>query len=102
MFLDAPRFDQAVDSVTQTTQGGESHVTVTYGNKGRMVLPLLVRFTFADGTTQDVTAPVDVWRADPTRYTATYTFKQAVKRIALDPDTHLPDADTSNNVWTAR
>jgi hypothetical protein len=101
-FMERSRFDQAIDSVTQVTQGSETHVTVIYGNKGRMVLPLLVRFTFADGTTKDEVHPVDVWRANPVSYTATYNFKQPLKKITLDPDTHLPDAETSNNTWAAK
>jgi len=102
-FLEAPRFDQSVDSVLQTVQGTDTHVTVTYGNKGRAVMPLLVRFTFSDNTTQDVVYPADVWKANPASYTASYTFpKKTVSRIALDPDAHLPDADQTNNVWTAR
>jgi hypothetical protein len=102
-FLEAPRFDQAIDSARQSMQGSETHVTVTYGNKGRVVMPLLVRFTFSDSTTQDISYPADIWRAHPSSYTVSYTFpnKKTVRRIALDLEGHLPDADRSNNVWTA-
>jgi hypothetical protein len=89
--------------VHQTVQGTDTHVTVTYGNKGRMVMPLLVRFTFSDGTMQNVAYPAEVWQANVTAYTVSYTFpKKTVSRIDLDPDTHLPDADRSNNTWTAK
>lgn len=101
-FLEALQFDQGIDSVTQTVQGDKTHVTVTYGNKGRAVLPILVRFTFSDGTTQDVTHPVEVWRANPATYTMSYTFSpKKVSRIVLDPENHLPDAEQTNNVWSA-
>ena len=101
-FMEAPRFDQAIDSVLQTVQGEETHLTVTYGNRGRAVFPLLVCFTFSDNTTQDVAYPVAVWRANAAAYTVSYTFHhKTVRRIELDPDTHLPDADRSNNAWTA-
>jgi hypothetical protein len=101
-FLEAPRFDQAIDSVTQTVQGGETHLTVTYGNKGRVIFPLLVRFTFGDSTTQEITYPAEVWRANLATHTVSYTFaNKTVRRIELDPSNHLPDADRTNNVWTA-
>jgi hypothetical protein len=67
-----------------------------------MVLPLVVRFTFVDGTTKDVTHSVDVWRANSVSYTAAYEFPQAVRQITLDPDTHFPDADRANNAWMAK
>jgi hypothetical protein len=102
-FLEAPKFDQAIDSVRQAVEGTDTHVSVTYGNKGRMVMPLFVRFTFSDSTTQDVTYPADVWKTNSTAYTVSYTFpKKTVSRIVLDPDTHLPDADRSNNTWITK
>jgi len=101
-FLEGPLFDQSVDSVSQTVRGTDAHVTVIYGNKGRAVMPLLVHFTFSDSTTQDVTYPVDIWKANPATYTMSYTFpKKTVSSITLDSDSHLPDANRSNNVWTA-
>ena len=101
-FLEAPLFDQAIDSVTQTAQGNGTRVTVRYANKGRVVMPLLVHFVFNDGTTRDVTHPADVWRANSTSYTASYTLPKRVTNIVLDPDRHLPDADRSNNSWTVK
>ena len=101
--LETPGFDQAIDSVSQMPMGSETHVTVVYGNHARGVLPLLVRFTFSDGTTQDVHYPADVWIANSTRYAMSYMFpKKTVTRIVLDPDHHLVDTNRANNVWTAQ
>jgi hypothetical protein len=100
-FYETPGFDQAVDSVRQTTTGNKTNVTVVYANKERGVLPLLVRFTFADGTTQDVTYPADVWRTNPARYSVSATFPKAVRKVEIDPDNHLIDTDRTNNTWTA-
>jgi hypothetical protein len=102
-FYETPGFDQAIDSVTQViTTGGQTNITVVYGNHSRGVLPLLVRFTFRGGTTQDVTYPADVWRANSTRYRVSYTFAKPVTRIELDPDRHLVDTDRDNNVYQSR
>jgi hypothetical protein len=101
-FYETPSFDQAIDSVAQTMSGGSTHVTVVYGNHARGVLPLLVRFTFTDSTTQDVTYPADVWRANATQYTMSYTFPKPVIQIVVDPGHHLVDVDRSNNVWPAQ
>ena len=100
-FLETPRFDQTIEGVTQTTAGATTHVTVQYGNKGRGVLPLLVRFTFRDGTTQDVAYPADVWRANSSHYIVASIFKHPVVKIVIDPDQHLIDADRSNNSWVS-
>jgi hypothetical protein len=99
-FLETPGFDQAVDSVSQTTQGNDTRVTVVYGNHGRGVLPILARFTFSDGTVQDFTYPAESWKTNSVRYAMQYTFsKKTVTRIELDPNHHLIDTNRANNVW---
>jgi Peptidase family M1 domain len=99
-FYETPTFDQTIDSVTQTAS--DNHVTVVYGNKGRGVLPLIVRFTFNDSTTQDFTYSADVWRANSTKYSVSYTFKKPVAQITIDPTHRLIDTDRSNNVWPTK
>jgi hypothetical protein len=98
-FIENAHFDQAIDSVRIN---GDS-VTVTYGNHARGVLPIRVRFTFADGTTEDHAYPAEVWSRDARRYVRQYAFAgKHVTRIELDPDHRLIDIDRSNNVWSLR
>jgi hypothetical protein len=100
-FYETPGFDQAIDSVSQTTQGGDTRVTVVYGNRARGVLPVLARFTFSDGTKQDFIYAAESWKTNSARYVVSYTFsKKTVTKIELDPDDHLVDTDRANNVWT--
>ena len=94
-FVENERFDQGVDQVTVR----DSTVNVTYGNHQRGVLPIRVRFTFADGTTQDLVYPAEVWSTNTSQYRRTYKFGKAVTRVELDPDHRLIDIDRSNNVW---
>jgi hypothetical protein len=102
-FLSAPKFDQSIDSVSSTTRGREVNVRVVYGNKAAGVMPLLVRFTFSDGTTQDYKYPAEVWAANGKTYTVSYTFTgKTVAKIVLDPDQHLIDIDATNNSWVAK
>ena len=101
-FLTAPHFDQAIDAVQVTRQGDESHVSVTYGNKQAGVMPLRVRFTFDDRTTQDYTYPVEIWKTSNT-YSASYTFSgKTVTQVAIDPDRDVIDANRADNTWTAK
>ncbi len=99
-FLSRTQFDQTIEGVIQKPQGGENRVTIQYGNRARGVLPILARVTFSDGSTRDLSEPVDVWRADPARYTASYMLpNKTITRIELDPDHRLVDVDRANNVW---
>ena len=101
-FLEAPSFDQAIDSVTLASSGAETHVTVTYKNKAPGVMPLLVRFTFGDGTTKDFTYPAEIWKKGA-MYVVPYTFpKKTVKQIQIDPEEAFVDIDRTNNMWAAK
>jgi hypothetical protein len=95
-FLENARYDQAVESVSANGQ----HLTVTFGNRERGVLPIRARFTFADGTTQDVVYPGEVWGLNQRRYVREYDFPKRVTRIELDPEKRLIDANRGNNTWT--
>jgi hypothetical protein len=102
-FLDTPKFDQSIDSVSSTTHGRETSVRVVYGNKANGVMPLLVRFTFSDNTTQDYKYPAEVWATNGKTYTMSYTFTgKTVAKVILDPDQHLVDINPANNSWVAK
>ncbi len=100
-FVENAKFDQSVDSVVTTTKGDTSIVAVMYGNRQRGVLPIIARFTFADGTKQDFKYPAEVWSTNTAHYVRRYAFTKPVTRIELDPDKRLIDVDRSNNVWPA-
>jgi len=100
-FLETPHFDQAIDSVVINKVGDTTKVGVLYGNHARGVLPIRVRFTLSDGTTQDYSYPAEVWSVNSTYYVRGYQFVgKTVTRIELDPEHRLPDTDRSNNSWT--
>ena len=101
-FLATPKFDQAIDSVRVVSSAQATHITVVYGNRQAGVMPLVVRFTFSDGTTRDFTYPVEIWKHGAT-YTAPYDVSgKTVRQIWIDPDQHFVDIDRTNNRWVAR
>jgi hypothetical protein len=99
-FRENPHFDQAIDSVATSRTGDVQNVTVQYGNHARGVLPIHVRFSFSDGSTENFDYPAEVWSRNTVRYQRSYAFRgKSVTRIELDPDRRLPDIDRTNNVW---
>jgi len=102
-FYTTAHFDQAIDSVDTSNANGAEHVVVIYGNHARGVLPIRVRFTFSDGTTQDIEYPALVWSTNSSKYMREYDFTgKTLSRIDLDPDHRLVDVDRTNNSWIAK
>jgi hypothetical protein len=72
---------------------------ITFLNKGGLVMPIIVEFTFADGTKETKRIPAQIWRKNENKVTKVfYTTKKAVS-IKLDPMRETADIDESNNSW---
>ena len=100
-FLENARFDEAIDSVTTRADGADEVVTVIYGNHERGVLPIRARFTFSDGSVEDLAYPAEVWSTNSAAYRRTYRFEgKTLTAIELDPEQRLVDIDRENNRWT--
>ena len=68
-------------------------------NRGTMVLPAELLITFADGTTETVRLPVEMWNLGQ-RFMYRLPSKKAVRQVDVDARRVLPDYDRSNNRWT--
>ena len=102
-FLENDRFDQTIDTVATHQAGDTLKVGVMYGNKMRGVMPILVRFTFSDGSTSDYEYPAEVWSTNTSHYVRRYDFiGKTLAKIELDPDKRVVDVDRSNNTWTVK
>ena len=86
------RLDQAVDSVG--TADGALKVFVS--NRGTMTLPLEMDLTYADGTTERVRLPVEMWNLGP-RFAYRVRGGRQVTGVVVDPRGVLPDVDRKNN-----
>lgn len=97
-FVENARYDQAVEAVATRTNGT---TVVTFGNRARGVLPIRARFTFSDGSTEEVRYPAEVWSLNSMRYQRSYTWTgKTLTKVEIDPEQRIVDFDRSNNSWT--
>ena len=75
---------------------------LTFQNKGGLVMPIILEFTFADGTTEVQRIPAEIWRMDYREVSKVFPFDKEVTRIELDPFLETADTDTSNNTYPAQ
>jgi len=62
-------------------------------------MPVIVEFTFADGTKQIDRIPAQIWRHNELKASKFYVLDKEVTGIKLDPMRETADIDESNNVW---
>lgn len=70
-----------------------------FSNKGGLVMPLILEFTFEDGSKLSDKVPAQIWRQNEKKVSKTYIFDKKLKSVQLDPMRETADIDTSNNFW---
>jgi len=87
------RLDQAVESIGTEVDGVTE---VRLASLGTMVMPAELRLIFADGTSEVVRLPVEMWNLGP-QFTYRARGRGAVRSAELDARHALPDVDRANN-----
>ncbi|MDC6390182.1 M1 family metallopeptidase [Maribacter sp. PR1] len=72
---------------------------VTYDKPGGIPMPLIVEYTYADGTTENITYPVEIWRKNDDEVSLVISATSELKGIVVDPKMETADIDTTNNSW---
>jgi hypothetical protein len=72
---------------------------LSFTNKGGLVMPIILEWTFADGTKETDRIPAQVWRKDEQHVTKLFLKNKEVTAIRLDPMRETADIDESNNSW---
>ena len=68
-------------------------------NKGGLVMPLIVEWTFEDGSTEVDKISAYIWRKDENKVIKTFAKSKKVKSILIDPFKETADIDEGNNAW---
>ncbi|MBT0669770.1 M1 family metallopeptidase [Novosphingobium profundi] len=71
-----------------------------FSNKGGLVMPVILKMDFTDGTSHTARIPAEIWRHDSRKVTWQYVTDKTLKSAELDPLWETADADRSNNVYT--
>lgn len=72
---------------------------LNFSNKGGLVMPIIVQFTYADGTKQIDRIPAQIWRLNEKHVSKFYVQDKEVASIQLDPYRETCDIDETNNYW---
>ncbi len=70
-----------------------------FENQGGLVMPVILRFTFTDGSTEVSRHPAEIWLKNEERFKKVFVFEKVVERIELDPFLETADTDFDDNFW---
>ena len=72
---------------------------VSYEKPGGIPMPLIVEYTYADGSTKNVTYPAEIWRKNSKEISVVISSQKELTGILIDPKAETADIDTTNNGW---
>lgn len=72
---------------------------IHFKNIGGLVMPLIVEFTYADGTTEVHRIPAEIWKLDSKNVSRVFVTNKIATKIVLDPFLETADTDVTNNFW---
>ncbi|MGB1992396.1 MAG: M1 family metallopeptidase [Flavobacteriaceae bacterium] len=72
---------------------------ITFNKPGGLVMPILVEYTYADGSTLTERYPVQIWRKNDNSYTRLLASEKEIVGVQVDPNEETADVNTTNNSW---
>ena len=72
---------------------------ITFDKPGGIPMPLIVEYTYADGTKENVTYPPEIWRKNDEEVKRVLSSQKELVGIVVDPKLETADIDTTNNSW---
>ncbi|WP_346882723.1 M1 family metallopeptidase [uncultured Algibacter sp.] len=72
---------------------------ITFEKPGGLVMPIIVEYKYADGTSKTETYPAQIWRLNDNEVSKAIATDKEIVSINIDPNLETADIDTSNNAW---
>ena len=78
---------------------GETLYFLDFENQGGLVMPLILDIHYADGSTEELRLPAEIWRYDQEQVTKLLIREKEIEKVRLDPHRETADADLTDNVF---
>jgi hypothetical protein len=93
------QFDEPLDDATKQKIANKNFYEIHFSNKGGLVMPIIIEWTYKDGTKEVERIPAQIWRKSEGQVTKLFMKDKEVTAIKLDPMRETADIDESNNSW---
>jgi hypothetical protein len=90
---------EGLDDSTRNAIANKHFYELSFSNKGGLVMPIIIEFTYKDGTKEVERIPAQVWRLNENKVTKFYMKDKEVVSIKIDPNRETADINESNNSW---
>ncbi|MBN1253489.1 MAG: M1 family metallopeptidase [Bacteroidales bacterium] len=90
------------DEEKKFINANDIYVQIDFSNKGGLVMPLILKFTYTDGTSEIIRIPAEIWRNNNKKISKVFVKNKQIAEIVFDPHQETADVDVSNNFWPTK
>ncbi|MBC3765121.1 M1 family metallopeptidase [Neptunicella marina] len=82
----------------------KNYYVLDFSNKGGLVMPIILKLDFEDGTSQDMRIPAEIWRrnSESVKKLIVTDKDKVLKSVEIDPRWETADVDIENNYYPRR
>ncbi len=93
-------YAEALDSATKVAKYGNNHYyELFFSNKGGLVMPIIIEWTYKDGTKEVERIPAEIWRKNEENARKVFVKNKELRSVLIDPYKETADIDEANNRW---
>jgi len=87
------------DNEVRANLDGKNIYELTLKNAGGLVMPIVIKWTYTDGSSEIDRLPAEVWRLNENVVVKTFVKNKEVANITIDPNLELADVNLENNTF---
>ncbi len=72
---------------------------ITLSNKGGLVMPVIIEWTYKDGTKETDRIPAEIWRVNENKVTKVFAKEKEVASVTVDPQKETSDISPEDNMF---
>ncbi|MGL1885391.1 MAG: M1 family metallopeptidase [Reichenbachiella sp.] len=87
------------DAAIKLAHENKNFYELTLSNKGGLVTPLIVEWTYEDGSKETEYIPAEIWRMNENQVVKVFAKDKVVTNIVIDPNEETADTNVYDNVF---
>lgn len=87
------------DEEKEILSSGLNFYQLDLSNVGGLVMPVIIKAEFKDGSHEVIRIPAEIWRQNNESARKVLFFEKEVTRFEIDPFLETADVDVNNNYW---
>ena len=104
--IDKEDYNNYIDSLDaeekEILRSDKNYYELQFSNIGGLVMPIILEFTYEDGTNEVIRIPAEIWKKNSKEVKKIFILDKEVSRVRLDPFLETADVDLNNNYWPAK